>query len=69
MKIDSYPSLALVRREFITTDEAAYYLNRRPQTLRSWAMDGRVINPRRVNGRLAWPVSEIRKLLGFGDQT
>jgi hypothetical protein len=53
-------------RATIPTHEAAAHLNRRPQTLRHWAMrDGSgPIRPLRVNGRLAWPVAEIRRVLG-----
>ncbi len=38
--------------------------NRKPQTLRFWALTGHSIMPRRVNGRLAWATDAIRKLLG-----
>ena len=49
----------------LPTDEAAHHINRRPQTLRRWAClgDG-PIRPVRINGRLAWPVAELRRLLG-----
>lgn len=62
---NQYPSIDQITRSAITTEEAAYYLNRKPQTLRVWAMreDG-LIRPIRINGRLAWPVKEIKKLLG-----
>lgn len=52
-------------RAALTTKETAAHLGRKPQTLRVWAMreDG-PIRPVRVHGRLLWPVSEIRKLLG-----
>lgn len=52
-------------RTALTTAEAAAHLNRAQQTLRLWAMreDG-PLRPIRVNGRLAWPVSELRRLLG-----
>jgi len=63
--INIYPPLEAVTRPNITTGEAAYYLNRKPQTMREWAMTGRVIRPLRINGRLAWPVSEIKKVLGI----
>jgi len=51
-------------RSNLGTAEAAYHLNRRPQTLRLWAMreDG-PIRPIRVNGRLGWPVVELRRVL------
>lgn len=60
-----FPPLESVTRPAVETEAAAYYLNRRPQTLRSWACkeDG-PIRPRRINGRLAWPVSEIKRALG-----
>lgn len=52
-------------RTVLDTATAAFHLNRQPQTLRVWACneDG-PIRPLRVNGRLAWPVAEIRSLLG-----
>ena len=52
-------------RAALPTADAAYHLNRAPQTLRMWACyeDG-PLRPIRINGRLAWPVSEIRRVLG-----
>ena len=52
-------------RTALPTSEAAFHLNRAQQTMRLWAMreDG-PLRPLRVNGRLAWPVSEIRRVLG-----
>jgi hypothetical protein len=52
-------------RTHVPTDAAAFHLNRKTQTLRGWAMrnDGPV-KCVRINGRLAWPVSEIRRALG-----
>jgi hypothetical protein len=52
-------------RAALPTADAAYHLNRQPQTLRIWAMrQNGPIRPINVNGRLAWPVSEIRRVLG-----
>ena len=52
-------------RPTVNTAAAAHYLNRRPQTLRQWASkDHGPLRPLRVNGRLAWPVAAIRKLIG-----
>jgi hypothetical protein len=60
----NFPPLEQVTRTAITTNEAAFYLNRKPQTLRSWAcLENGPIRPFRINGRLAWPVREIRLLL------
>lgn len=53
-------------RTHVTTEEAAFYLNRRPQTLRAWICNNNSpIKPIKINGRLAWPVSAIRKLLNI----
>lgn len=53
-------------RTHVPTDCAAHYLNRQPQTLRGWACyDNGPIRAIRVNGRLAWPVADIRRALGM----
>ena len=58
--------LAQETRATLPTREAAPHLNRAQQTLRLWAMreDG-PIRPLRINGRLAWPVADIKRLLGL----
>ncbi len=58
--------LALETRTALPTAEAATHLGRAPQTLRLWACneDG-PLRPLRINGRLAWRVSDLRRLLGF----
>jgi len=54
-------------RETVETDTAAYHLNRKPQTLRAWAcLENGPIRPLRINGRLAWRVADIRRLLDGG---
>ena len=60
-----YQPLATETRENLPTPEAAYHLNRAQQTLRLWAMrqDG-PLRPLRIHGRLAWPVAELRRVLG-----
>ncbi len=56
--------LEQVTRPTVPTDAAAYYLNRRPQTLRAWAcLENGPLRPIRINGRLAWRVADIRSLL------
>jgi 1,2-phenylacetyl-CoA epoxidase PaaB subunit len=57
-------ALANELRVALTTKEAAHHLNRAQNTLRIWAMRGGPITPLRINGRLAWPVAEIKRLLG-----
>ena len=58
-----FPTLESITRPTVDTAAAAYYLNRRPQTMRCWAMNQHPIRPLNINGRLAWPVSELRRLL------
>jgi hypothetical protein len=60
-----FPPLESVTRPTVETASAAHYLNRRPQTLRGWAcLENGPLRPVRINGRLAWPVSELKKILG-----
>jgi hypothetical protein len=57
------PKLAGVP-ETLTTAEAAVALNRKPQTLRMWAcLECGPIRPVRINGRLAWRLADLTKLL------
>lgn len=60
-----FPPLEQVTGPNVPTRQAAYYLLRRPQTMRGWACseDG-PIRPLRINGRLAWPVARIKELVG-----
>lgn len=52
------------KRCALPTAEAARHLNRAPQTLRLWACyESGPIRPVRINGRLAWPVQEILRVL------
>jgi hypothetical protein len=60
-----YLPLEQVTRPNLTTAEASHWLNRRPQTLRAWAcLENGPIRPRRINGLLAWPTAEVKKLAG-----
>ena len=62
----SFPPLSLETRPAVPTEQAAYYLHRKPQTLRKWAVyDGTgPIRAFRCNGRLLWPLDQIRAALG-----
>ena len=62
----TFPPLDQLTQPNVDTEQAAFYLNRAPQTLRAWAclQPDIAIKPLRINGRLAWPVSAIRKLCG-----
>jgi len=53
--------------EVLNTEAAAASINRKPQTLRKWAcLENRPIRPVRINGRLAWRVSDLQSLLNGG---
>ena len=58
--------LANETRIRVDTATAAFHLLRKEQTLRKWAaLDSGPIRPLRLNGRLAWPVADIRCVLGM----
>lgn len=60
-----FPPLESVTRPTVETAAAAFYLNRRPQTMRIHAcMETGPIRPIRINGRLAWPVNELKRVTG-----
>ena len=66
--LQQFPPLESVTRPTVDTAAAAFFLNRRPQTLRGWACaetfpEG--LRPVRINGRLGWPVAGIRAVLGM----
>jgi hypothetical protein len=63
-----FTELSQETRSAVGTNEAAFHLNRKEQTLRKWACyeDG-PIRPVRINGRLAWRVADIRNLLVNGN--
>jgi hypothetical protein len=63
--IDLFPAIAAETRTAVDTATAAHHLNRKSQTLRIWAcQQSGPLRPLRINGRLAWPVADIKRLLG-----
>jgi hypothetical protein len=60
-----FPPLDQVTSPTVPTDQGAFYMNRKSQTLRKWAcLENGPIKPIRINGRLAWRVADIKKLVG-----
>ena len=54
-------------RDTLPTSDASLSINRAPQTLRKWAcLECGPIRPIRINGRLAWRISDIQTLLSGG---
>lgn len=63
-----YEPLERVTKPNVSTTKAAYYLDRKADTLQKWARSGTgPIKPLRVNNRLAWPVAELKRLLGVAE--
>ena len=64
-KAAHFAALDAETRVAVDTATAAHHLSRQPQTLRAWACreDG-PLRPVRINGRLAWPVADLRRVLG-----
>lgn len=63
--IKHFPPLETVTSPAVETNQAAHYMNRKPQTLRVWACkENGPIRPTRINGRLAWRVADIKSLMG-----
>ena len=59
-----FPPLESITRPTVETAAAAYYLNRQPQTLRGYACrDEGPLRPIRINGRLAWRVQDLKRIL------
>jgi hypothetical protein len=55
-------------RSHVETACAAFHLMRKPQTLRAYAcLESGPIRPTRINGRLAWSVADIKRLLNGGE--
>jgi len=62
-----FPPIEQISRPTLTTEEAAYYLNLRPQTMRAHASkEDFPIRPTRICGRLHWSTKAIRTLLNGG---
>lgn len=60
-----YLPLEQVTKPNLKTEEAAHYLNRRPQTLRGWAcLENGPLRPRRIAGLLAWSTADVKALAG-----
>ena len=60
-----FPALEQITRPNLKTNEAAFYLNRAPQTLRAWAcLENGPLRPTRINGLLAWNTATVKALAG-----
>lgn len=68
-QLQNFPPIETETRSHVDTACAAFHLTRKPQTLRAWAsLENGPIRPTRINGRLAWSVADIKRLLNGGQQ-
>lgn len=62
---DKFQAIEKITLTTVPTEQAAFYLNLKPQTLRIWAMrECGLIRPIHIGKRLAWRVKDIKKVLG-----
>lgn len=67
--MNNFQTLDAIDRPYMTTNEAAHFLNRKPQTLRNWATRNTgPVKCVRIAGRLSWPTAEVWALLNAGRQ-
>lgn len=65
----NFPPIECETRSHVETACAAYHLMRKPQTMRAYAcLESGPIRPTRINGRLAWAVADIKRLLNGGSR-
>ena len=63
----TFPPIEQEARSHVETACAAFHLMRKPQTMRAYAcLENGPIRPTRINGRLAWAVADIKRLLNGG---
>lgn len=63
-QLQNFPPLDQENRSHVDTNCAAFHLMRKPQTMRAYAcLETGNIRPTRINGRLAWAVADIKRLL------
>lgn len=61
----TFVPLELETRVAVETACAAFHLLRAEQTLRIWACkENGPVRPTRINGRLAWKVADLKRVLG-----
>lgn len=66
-QLQNFPPLVGETRSHVETACAAFHLNRQAQTLRAWAcLENGPLRPIRINGRLAWSVADLKRVLSGG---
>lgn len=67
VSLTKYPPIAEVTRDLLTTDETAFYLGLKPQTLRKWHCEGKgVIRPTYIGSKPMYKKSAVQQLIAGG---
>lgn len=67
VSLNKYPPLTEVTRDLLSTDETAFYLGLKPQTLRKWHCEGKgVIRPTYIGKKPMYHKSAVQQLIAGG---
>ncbi len=67
VSLTKYPPLNEVTRDLLTTDETAFYLGLKPQTLRKWHCEGKgVIRPTYIGSKPMYKKAAVQELIAGG---
>lgn len=65
MNQSTFPDLSEVKATTVTTEQASYYLGRKPATLRLYGRSAEApIKPIRFGGRYLWRTADIKAIVG-----
>lgn len=65
MHQSTFPDLSEVKTTTVTTEQASYYLGRKPATLRLYGRRAEApIKPIRFGGRYLWRTADIKAIVG-----
>lgn len=64
ISLTKYPPIAEVTRDLLTTDETAFYLGLKPQTLRKWHSKGMgIILPVYIGSKPMYKKAEVQQVI------
>jgi hypothetical protein len=64
-----FPPLAEVTKDYLDTNETAFYLGLKPKSVRAWKYTGKApIKPqKKINGRDRYSIADVRTLAQAGE--
>jgi|LakMenEpi03Aug12_release.lakeMendotaPanAssembly.Ray.scaffolds.fasta_scaffold3373281_1 hypothetical protein len=67
VSLTKYPPIADVTRDLLTTDETAFYLGLKPQTLRKWHCEGKgIIRPVYIGSKPMYKKTAVQQVIAGG---